>query len=135
MVPAAEIEAGNFDKIRDIVQNNTSNPEETIEKIPDEIELAPDDEIQEDSHEVESDTSDPIGEVIPEEPSTVEKNTDHHITLSENPEEEKVDDTKSYTPSPLVGNPTKPVEFSNSMMEYMMRKKGTKVDLNNPDLM
>lgn len=130
-VKSESVTEANFDKIRDIVQNNTSNPEDTIEKIPDEIELAPDEEAQEESNEVE-----PIGEVIPEESSTVEeKNSDHHIILSENAEEEEVDDTNHYTTSPLVGNPSKPVEFSNSMMEYMMRKKGTKVDLNNPDLM
>ena len=34
----------NFDKVRDIIKSNSSNTEDTIEQIPDEIELAPDEE-------------------------------------------------------------------------------------------
>lgn len=129
----------NFDKVRDIIKSNTSNPEDTIAKIPDEIELAPDEEdTQEDSNDNESE---PIGEVIREEPESPvaeeKKKYDHSIVLSENPEEyDEVDDHKAEpATSPLVGDTGSPVEFSNSMMEYMVRKKGAKIDLNNIDLM
>lgn len=129
----------NFDKVRDIIKSNTSNPEDTIAKIPDEIELASDEEeTQGNSNDNESE---PIGEVIREEPESPaieeKKKYGHHIVLSENPEEyDEVDDHKAEpATSPLVGDTGSPVEFSNSMMEYMMRKKGAKIDLNNIDLM
>lgn len=139
LIESDHVVEANFDKVRDIIQSNTSNPEDTIAKIPDEIELAPD---EEEAQEVSNDNeSEPIGEVIREEPESPvieeKRKYDHSIVLSENPEEyDEVDDHKvEPATSPLVGDTGSPVEFSNSMMEYMVRKKGSKIDLNNIDLM
>lgn len=122
--PEHVVEA-NFDKVRDIIRSNSSsNSEDTIAKIPDEIELAPDEEVHEESNNSES---------------VVEENKDDHQIVSSKEQYAVTvnDNNVEHAPatSPLVGNTSSPVEFSNSMMEYMMRKKGSKIDLNNIDLM
>ena len=123
----------NFDKVRDIIQSNSSNPEDTIAKIPDEIELAPDEEVHEESNDSEPETTEEET-VCKESESVVEEKDDAHQAVSSEELKEYSCNTKPAT-SPLVGNTDNPVEFSNSMMEYMVRKKGSKIDLNNIDLM
>lgn len=127
----------NFDKVRDIINSNSSNPEDTIEKIPDEIELAPDEEeVHEESSDSEPETTEeePRKEYEPPVIEEIDKSDDDHHTVSSEELKEYSCNTKPAT-SPLVGNTDNPVEFSNSMMEYMVRKKGSKIDLNNIDLM
>ena len=127
----------NFDKVRDIIKSNSSNPEDTIAKIPDEIELAPDEEeVHEESSDSEPETTEeePRKEYEPPVIEEIDKSDDDHHTVSSEELKEYSCNTKPVT-SPLVGNTDNPVEFSNSMMEYMVRKKGSKIDLNNIDLM
>ena len=118
----------NFDKVRDIIQSNSSNPEDTIAKIPDEIELAPDEEVHEESNNSEPETAEEET-VCKESESVVEEKDDAHQAVSSEELKEYSCNTKSTT-SPLVGDTGSPVEFSNSMMEYMRHKKGSKIDLN-----
>lgn len=118
----------NFDKVRDIIQSNSSNPEDTIAKIPDEIELAPDEEVHEESNNSEPETAEEET-VCKESESVVEEKDDAHQAVSSEELKEYSCNTKSTT-SPLVGDTGSPVEFSNSMMEYMKHKKGSKIDLN-----
>lgn len=133
-IESEHVVEANFDKVRDIIQSNSSNPEDTIAKIPDEIELAPDEEVHEESDDSEPETT---GEeaACKESESVVEEKEDDHQTASYEGHYAVAGNDVESVISPLVGNTSNPVEFSNSMMEYMARKKGSKIDLNNIDLM
>lgn len=133
-IESEHVVEANFDKVRDIIQSNSSNPEDTIAKIPDEIELASDEEVHEESDDSEPETTEEEATCKESESVVEEKDDDHHTVLYEG--HYAVDDNNvEPATSPLVGNTDNPVEFSNSMMEYMVRKKGSKIDLNNIDLM
>ena len=133
-IESEHVVEANFDKVRDIIQSNSSNPEDTIAKIPDEIELASDEEVHEESDDSEPETTEEEA-VCKESESVVEEKEDDHQTASYEGHYAVAGNNVESVISPLVGNTSSPVEFSNSMMEYMARKKGSKIDLNNIDLM
>lgn len=133
-IESEHVVEANFDKVRDIIQSNSSNPEDTIAKIPDEIELAPDEEVHEESDDSEPETTEEEA-VCKESESVVEEKEDDHQAASYEGHYAVAGNNVESVISPLVGNTSSPVEFSNSMMEYMARKKGSKIDLNNIDLM